>query len=546
MSSTYPTDAVCKNCGAPFVKVRSRHYYCSLRCRRVYNQQKADGTKYSSVSPAEWGRYKNDPHREEKKNDCFVVCRECAQRHSVLQRHITAKHHIPVERYIQKWGNPPLVALSLRDLFRRTRAGKPHKYARGKKYLGENVRGNERTEGDRDRHSRREVPPTDDATLAQCRLGGKSIMEIAAEADLTHAAVVRRLKDLGFPSGRAYRFIHGEPVSKKHFDDLRNDFDVEAKEIIGAVGENPAYEGNKRLVRPTGGWRTGSVGAPRDLYGCLLNHLKRRDPEEILLARFANIVLDARKRWTEAFCFDYRGGRRRIRCFRQSEARELPRLIHILRKPLTDLRVCLREQDSSIEPDDILNWICEQSRMEVARSAPQGFRRLMFLWPALGCLVDQKGFAWLVSQQRINMVIYELLARDYDATAHAISQCASGKVAVSPAEVLGRIIRARLAEGRGLKKRAGRSRKAESEKSYLQVAHEVDRAIPRFQTLMPMRHKARKDLLALGCSEDEIESIHMPGSHTPTTAARWFVSISKDIPFDTVAQYHKRSRKRIS
>jgi hypothetical protein len=61
-----------------------------------------------------------------------------------------------------------------------------------------------------------------------------------------------------------------------------------------------------------------------------------------------------------------------------------------------------------------------------------------------------------------------------------------------------------------------------------------------------MRSKPRKELLALGCTEQEIEAIRMPGSRTATIAARWFISGNEDIPFDTVAQYHKRSRKLIN
>jgi hypothetical protein len=412
--------SLCKSCATTFVAIRSNQRYCSARCRRKYNQQKVDATKYDSVDQADWERYKKDPQREHEKGDDFVVCRECGEKHTALQRHIVAKHGITVQEYLEKWANPPLIAPSVPDTLRGKHAGKPRRYLRGKKYLGENVQGKIGKEENRNGHAKQEVAPVDDATLARDRMAGKSITEISAEAGLTHGAIVKRLKYIGFPPGGPYLFLHAQPIARKHFDDLRKDFDVDFKEIIEVIGKHPPYEVTKRVTRQSAGWRKGSAGkAPRFYYDCLVNHIKRRDdPADILLARFANIVLDARKRWTEALCFDYRGGRKRIRTFLQSEVRDLPGLMRFVRKPLTDLRAWLQSQNGSIQPHDILDWICQQSRLEVANAAGRDFRTLMFFWPALEDLLNGKRHGWLVGPQKVNEVIYELLAKDYDATAH--------------------------------------------------------------------------------------------------------------------------------
>ena len=61
--------------------------------------------------------------------------------------------------------------------------------------------------------------------------------------------------------------------------------------------------------------------------------------------------------------------------------------------------------------------------------------------------------------------------------------------------------------------------------------------------LMPFRRKPTKELLGQGLSPNEAEALHMPGSRTAKVAARYFIAIEMDVPFDTVAQYHKQSSK---
>jgi hypothetical protein len=81
--------------------------------------------------------------------------------------------------------------------------------------------------------------------------------------------------------------------------------------------------------------------------------------------------------------------------------------------------------------------------------------------------------------------------------------------------------------------------KKKAEKQYFKVGGAVEGAIPRFEDLIPIRRKPRKELLELGCSEQEIDAIHMPGSRTAIIAARWFISIIEALPFDVVGEYHR-------
>jgi hypothetical protein len=84
-------------------------------------------------------------------------------------------------------------------------------------------------------------------------------------------------------------------------------------------------------------------------------------------------------------------------------------------------------------------------------------------------------------------------------------------------------------------------KKPEAEKHPVQVADAVNAVIPRFAKLIPLRRKQTKELIALGLSSNEAEALRMPGSRTAKTAARYFISLETGLPFDTVAQYHKRS-----
>jgi ROS/MUCR transcriptional regulator protein len=478
------------------------------------------------ITPGELVRIRQDPQRSHPN---FVVCRECGKIYQALHRHVPAHHGIRITQYSKKWNNPPLIARSVLDTISQKHAGKPRVYARGKRSLGQNAR--RRTSLDQtDRKAIQDIAPVDDAILAEYRLRGKSIAEISVSVGLTHGAVLKRLRYLGFPRGRAYLFLHGEPVAKKHLEDLRNDFDVGPKQLIALVGQNPTYEVNKGVRRSTGDWRQGCTGkAPRCYYDCLINHYKYRRPDDILLARFANIVLDVRKRLTEKFCFDYYNGRTRIRAFRQSEVRDLPQLTKALKEPVLELRAWAREQKGGTQAHEILSWLCLRSRWEVGQKTGKGFRRLMFLWPALNQLLNEKGLDWFSKQPNAN-ACYELLATDYEASAYAIKQAATGNVKVSPAESLGQIIRAELAQANHL----NRDR-----------AHAPNVAAPSIRQKRGRRREEpmNQRFFDIGTQvEKEIPVRFEQDRHSIVTARR-IVSNRTRLQFDVVAQYHKRFRQ---
>jgi hypothetical protein len=86
-------------------------------------------------------------------------------------------------------------------------------------------------------------------------------------------------------------------------------------------------------------------------------------------------------------------------------------------------------------------------------------------------------------------------------------------------------------------------KKPELERRPGQIVSQVDAIIPRFEKLIAFRRKTTKELIALGLSSNEIEALRMPGSRTATVAARYFISLESGLPYDTVAQYHKPSRR---
>lgn len=97
-------------------------------------------------------------------------------------------------------------------------------------------------------------------------------------------------------------------------------------------------------------------------------------------------------------------------------------------------------------------------------------------------------------------------------------------------------------------------RKQVAEKSEYVVGREVDRALPRFEQLcaeiakLPKRARTSPKKLSAALGADfkqrELEAAaRAPG--TPLQAARWFVSMDRKMPYDTVATYHKRFRKAV-
>jgi hypothetical protein len=321
-------------------------------------------------------------------------------------------------------------------------------------------------------------PVDDDATIAKLRFAGKSTKEISSQTNLTKGGVYSRLKALGFPT-KSCDWLHTEPLAKKHFTDLGDDFGVSLETIVRWMGENPVYEAERddRHFFTTKSQSTKRKVSPSYCPN-LGSYLRRHEPENILAWWRAALVLDVRGHLTELCCFHPKA----VRNFLTSEIREIPALAALLRPPLEALREWMRREKQEATPHEILNWICEQSQREVGASnsinKPIGpFRRLMFLWPSLSQLIQERpGFlVGLVHPRVIDEVVHALLAIDYTAkagtpvTEHRIRQVVQGELkALDPATLgpsIGRIGRAEL-----------QAKAAAAERAELQVkAAEVER-----------------------------------------------------------------------
>jgi hypothetical protein len=430
-----------------------------------------------SVNSDELKLYQADSLREERLGQKdFAVCRECGNKHALLHHHIK-RHKLTPQEYLEKWNYPPVVSPSFQEKGHQRMkelAQQGGKYFGGKRYGLKPGEGTTAKQGKpptpamrrhalrlslllsgKTRPDRRgkkslggamvQTGPADDARIAELRLAGKSNQEIATEVGLTSSSIFERLRYLGFPPGKACRFLHGEPITKTHFAELLNDFGATMRLAVQRVGDSPEYE-----LRRTGGayfggrinHRPGKV--PRSYYYSLSNYLSRHEPGDVLSLRFADLVLDLRKRWTDSYCFYLEShSRKRVRYFLLSEigdgksANYLFELGKLLREPLNGLRKWLRDQNVRVQPNEILNWICGQSRLETAHlnkngGGGQGFRALMFLWLSLKQLIAEKPDS-LAGQRSIDEVVNDLLSKSYGATPARISVAASGSLtAVNP------------------------------------------------------------------------------------------------------------------
>ena len=412
----------------------------------------------------ELGLYQADPLREEHlQQRASVVCRECGARRKSLHHHVSKMHKMALQEYLEKWNFPLTYAQEAREKASTRRkewgtrhggdhfCGQRHELRRGERRKGKpptpamqrhRRRLRERMAGKP--QLRRRI--ADDASIVDLRLAGRTHAEIGAEVGLTGNAVCHRLRLLGFP-GTLCRFLHGEPVAKKHFADLCNDFGTTMKSVARLASENADYEIKRKPGIYFGGkarYLPGKV--PRTYYNSLSNCLSRHKPEDILPPRFADLVLDVRRRLTEAFCFATTG--KRARHFVTSECRDLPGLRAQLLDALTPLRAWLRTQQVGVKPHDILNWICDQSRQEVLDSDSNNrrdFRTLMFLWPALRD-VNEERQGFLASLRSLEEVVDELLAKDYSAAAFRIRCAGNRELRELDPRTLGQSIAAELAK----------------------------------------------------------------------------------------------------
>jgi hypothetical protein len=507
-----------------------------------------DAPKHNLIGPDELHLYRKDPLRETNQGQRnFVVCRECGEKHRSLPLHIRLRHFLQIapskriETYLQKWNYPELTSAVTREKNRQrktewlaqpgnvlfggkrhvlqpgegpaavrrnppTRAmlrariarsqktvNKPRHYKRGKKLVGK----------DRKNATWVQAAPVDDATLVEYRLAGMTTKDIAGKVGLTIGAVIARLKQLDLYSGHSggRLFLHGQMLTKQSFLDVCDDFGLSKKAVVIA-------------------------GMKQSYYGSAMAQLNPLRPTDSLPNTIAQCVLNARKNLTERFCFARVAGKKTRRLL-NSEIRALPGLREILRNPLIELREWLQTRADNFRPHDILNWLCIQSREEVAgRRSGRGFRTLTILWPVLK-QVNAEKHTMLSSMQSVDWKIDELLSRDFGAAARQLRKAYSGKVAALDPVTLGQWIVAELgrsgdrsaaggaADKPADKRKRGRHREDPQNRTFFRVGTAVEKEIP--SELKQDRHSI--------------------------VAARRLISRRTHLQFDVVAQYHKQYRK---
>ncbi len=457
---------------------RAAHYQANLKQERAKGRAAADRWREQQreknrLSIDELKLFQVDPLREERlKQSDLVTCRECGGKYTDLHHHLAKYHKVTLQEYLERWNDPPISAPSLKER-QRERAKRQFKgnYFGGKRYVlkpGEGAtakRGEPSTPAMR-RHAMRlrmvlsgrprpdrlgkkrkngvwvQAEPVDDARIAALRLTGRSNREIAAEVDLTDAAVFHRLKCLGFPPGRACLFLYGEPVAKQHFLDLCNDFGLTKKSAIGLAKRS---------------------------YFSVLNHLSHLQSADTLTAQLAHSFLRLRKTLADTHCF-YEVGGKQVRHFLRSELRDLPALRTRVRHGLNALRVWMRSNPAA-QPTNVLNWLCMQSREEVAgrggtEATAHVFRGLLFLWPSLKALNEKKP-GLLAGRRFIDEAVDEVLSIEYGAAPSRIAQAAQGGLTALDPRTLGRNI---LEERPAPAKKSQGGRPARKRKLFLQAA----------------------------------------------------------------------------
>lgn len=359
-----------------------------------------------------------------------------------------------------------------------------------------------------------------DPAIAELRLQGFTNKDIALHTGLrSRSTVESRLRKMGFPK-RQCRFEHGQPVTGRAILDLCDDFGLTKRDVVKILKseQNTIHRYcSDSMARQLPTWLSESIY--RQSIGSKTNGS--------LGLEVADRLISLQKKWLLTFCIRYGRHRERVREFLDSEIRELPDLRARLKDSLNALRTSLPVPENDQPQAYILGWICKQARSEVASTngnskRAHAYQTLMFFWPALSALIVQKPDlrtgTWSPGE-----LVDALLAKDYSATPYRIRCAAKGGLTPLDPRTLGQRILEALGQNRNavaaeniaLKRKRGRGREAEKDKTYFKVGTAVETKIP--NDLKQDRHSI--------------------------VAARRLISENTRLQFDVVAQYHKRFRQ---
>jgi len=231
-----------------------------------------------------------------------------------------------------------------------------------------------------------------DTRIAQLRLRGKSVVEIAATLGMWPAPVWNRLERMGFPR-RGRVFVHGEPVTAKHFLALISDFSLTVEQAAQLSGISVDWA--RRVVR-----------------GKALASLSPRVAKRILKARH-----ELTKEFRRKPAAGKLGGRPKRLTL--GDELEVPKKYGDLRAELKSLRVWIHEQDRAPSNGDIWDKLCAQFRSEALRA-------LQF-WPQFFAWIEKKydARAFRQGSWAPHDIAVGFLAADYGASESVIAHVLS-------------------------------------------------------------------------------------------------------------------------
>ncbi len=390
-----------------------------FRKRALTSWRKRRERERQFVSEEELAALRKNPR--ERKN----VCRECGEILRDVGPHLWPRHKMKIAEYKKKWRflrsrnavRSQETNKEQSDVMKREwkRKGKrerkrkrdwlrEHQPAAVEASLRTNRPGSARLEERLDMQERRlaarpkhwkrgrDGDVVTDAKIAQLRLAGYSVPEIAAALGMTLAPVFYRLRRMGFP-GRARVFLHGEPVGWKHYRELCSDFDLTNEKAAKLLGISEDWL--RRKLKPR---RKAEALSPK---------LAKR-----LLKVRAELLAELRR--TPAA--GPQGGRPRQ--LPASDKAELPAKYDALRSELKVFRSRLREHREAPR-GATWDWLCERFRA--------GELPTLKLWPQF--------FAWLARKSYLSTfreaswiprdLAIHFLADDYGASETVIAYVVS-------------------------------------------------------------------------------------------------------------------------
>ena len=372
--------------------------------------------KRQYLSEGELAKCRADIRRAKTiRGDDFIACLECGQLVSSLNHAHLREHDTNRTQYKLKWGYNSGTGLASEKYSKHQstavkRRGLPealrkNRFGRGRRHTI-HTGWQRRTEGNLNYSdgksgipqpwSRKVFPggrTVSDFEIAELRLAGKAISQIAQHTGLSDRAILARLRRLHFPSGHPCKFEHGAPITGQAIIDHCDAFGItriQLAELIGVV--------------------------PETIY-----HHTRRGRNRVLPISLVSAIQGQRRALRGRRASTIRGGR--PSALLPADRQALPAKYQTLSSELKLLRNWLSDQDSRPPLARVQEWICNQSR--------SGEIRTLLFWPEFFRWVKKmfstKGFS--DATWKPHELAREFLAEDYAVSLRTIESTVFGSQA---------------------------------------------------------------------------------------------------------------------